>query len=202
VGGTSGIAESTVKSLCFFAVKPFIYLVGRNEESANRIISELRDIESDGTYTFIKKDVSLLENVDQVCMEINQKEKKVNLLFMTCGIASMKGRNETSEGIDKKLATNFYSRMRFAQQLMPLLEAAHPQLSRVISVLSPGEEKMSFDPSDIGLKSRFSLMNAVNHATVMTDFYFEQAAKQHPTVSFIHSNPGAVSVHCRGEYAA
>ncbi len=195
MGGTSGIAESTIKNFCLFAVKPFIYLVGRNEDAANRIISELQDIDSGGTYTFIKKDVSLLENVDEVCTEIKQKEKRVNLLFMTCGTMSVKGRVETSEGIDKKLATNYYSRMRFTDQLMPLLEAAHPQLSRVISVLAPGTES-TFNPSDIGLRTTFSLANAASHAAVMNDFYFEQAAKQHPTVSFIHSYPGFVSTHC------
>lgn len=114
---------------------------------------------------------------------------------MTCGTMSTKGFNPTVEGIDKKMATNYYSRMRFTQLLMPLLEAAKLELSRVISVLSPGTENSSFDPEDMGLEKNFSIAKAANHAPIMTSFFFEQAARDHPTVTFIHSYPGIVSRH-------
>lgn len=65
----------------------------RNEEVAQRIISELKEIQPDGELTFIKKDLSLLKNVDEVCDEIKSKEDKMNLLFMTQGTLSLKGRN-------------------------------------------------------------------------------------------------------------
>ena len=183
-----------MKQFCVFAVKPTIYIIGRNQVAGERVVTELQDIDRDGIYNFIKKDVSLLEDVDEVCTEIQEKEQKINLLFMTCGSLSMKGRNETSEGIDMKLATNYYSRMRFVYQLIPGLRAARPGLARVISVLFPGEEKVSFNHSDPGLIHNFSLANATNHAAVMTNFFFEEAAKIHPSVSFVHSYPGVVSI--------
>ena len=100
---------------------------------------------------------------------------------------------ETSEGLDRKLTTNYYARMRFTQQLLPLLQAASPQLSRVVSVLSPGEESLtSFHLDDLGLKNNFSLRTAACHAIIMTDFAFEEMAKQHPTTSFVHAYPGIV----------
>ncbi|KAK3172250.1 hypothetical protein OEA41_005570 [Lepraria neglecta] len=142
---------------------------------------------------FIQKDLTLLKNVDEVCEEIKAKETKLNLLFMTTGTMSLKGRDETSEGLDRKLTTNYYARMRFTQQLLPLLQAASPQLSRVVSVLSPGEESLtSFHLDDLGLKNNFSLRTAACHAIIMTDFAFEEMAKQHPTTSFVHAYPGIV----------
>ncbi|MCJ1430596.1 hypothetical protein MMC29_008514 [Sticta canariensis] len=54
-----------------------------SEEAANQIISELKAIQPDGQLTFIKKDLTLIKNVDEVCDEIKAKEKKLNLLFMT-----------------------------------------------------------------------------------------------------------------------
>lgn len=135
----------------------------------------------------------------------------MNLLFMTPGTLSMKGRNgkpiiprfesadllialraETAEGLDKKLAANYYARLRFTHQLLPALESASPQLSRVVSVLSPGEESSSIHLDDLDLKTHFSLKNAMSHAITMTDFAFEELAKQHPTVSFVHAFPGGV----------
>ena len=100
---------------------------------------------------------------------------------------------ETSEGLDRKMTTNYYSRMRFTQRLLPLMQAASPQLSRVVSVLGAGEEsRTSFHLDDLGLKENFSLRNAACHAITMTDFSFEELAKKNPTISFVHAFPGTV----------
>ena len=110
----------------------------RSQDAANRIISEIKTIQPDTVTTFIRKDLTLLKNVDEVCDEIKAKEKNLNLLFMSQGTMSVKGRDgkplypmpsitfqgpqhhsltssftETSEGLDRKLTTNYYSRMRF-----------------------------------------------------------------------------------------
>ena len=98
---------------------------------------------------------------------------------------------ETSEGLDRKLATNYYSRLRFTQQLLPLLQSASPQLSRVVSVLAPGGEG-AVDFNDLDLKHNFSLGKAATHAVTMTDFAFEELARKNPTISFVHSFPGGV----------
>ena len=98
---------------------------------------------------------------------------------------------ETSEGLDRKLTTNYYSRVRFTQQLLPLLQSASPQLSRVVSVLAPGDES-AIDFDDLDLKHNFSLRKAATHVITMTDFAFEEFATRNPTVSFVHSFPGGV----------
>ena len=170
MGGTSGIAESTAKQFARYAKRPKIYIVGRNREAGIRVIDELTKIQSDGEYWFIQKDLSLLKNVDEVCEEIMSEESKLNILFMTPGTMSMSGRDPTTEDIDRKLATNYYARMRFTMQLLPLLGASAPQISRVVSVLSPGTESTSFNKLDCGLKDSYSLSKAANHAVVMTDF--------------------------------
>ena len=87
--------------------------------------------------------------------------------------------------------TNYYSRIRFTQQLLPLLQSASPQLSRVVSVLAPGQES-TIDFDDLDLKHNFSLRKAAAHAVTMTDFAFEEFATKNPTVSFVHSYPGGV----------
>lgn len=65
----------------------------RNEEAANRIISDLKSAQPDGELIFIKKDLTLLQSVDEVCEEIKTKEKKLNVLFMSQGTMSLKGRD-------------------------------------------------------------------------------------------------------------
>jgi len=85
VGGTSGIGETTLKQFAKHASRPRVYLIGRSQEAGNRIKAECKALNSEGEYIFIKKDTSLLRNVDQICEEIKSKEKCINLLFLTMG---------------------------------------------------------------------------------------------------------------------
>lgn len=73
-------------------MEPHIYLIGRNEAEASKIISEFRHINNQATVKFIKSDVSLLKNVDRTCEEITKQEPKVNLLFLSAGLLTTKGR--------------------------------------------------------------------------------------------------------------
>ncbi|PVI00208.1 hypothetical protein DM02DRAFT_614550 [Periconia macrospinosa] len=199
VGGTSGISLYTAREFARNTTSPIIYLIGRNETEATRITQELKTINTGSTISFIKKDVSLLKKVDEACQEIKEKEKKVNLLFMTIGTMTLKGRNETPEGLDQKFALHYYSRMRFIQNLAPLLTTAAKDddpkatLSRVVSVYDPflgKNKKPNF--ADLSLKKNFSLGACAAHASAMQNFTLERFARLYPQTSFIHEQPGAV----------
>jgi short-subunit dehydrogenase len=71
---------------------PHVYLVGRSREQADRLIAEFQKLNGEAQVQFIQSDVSLLRNVDEVCKEISSKERKVNLLMLSAGIMTTKGR--------------------------------------------------------------------------------------------------------------
>ncbi|KAL4902291.1 hypothetical protein BDW74DRAFT_62736 [Aspergillus multicolor] len=204
VGGTSGIGEFTARSFVRHAVSPRVYLIGRNEAQASKIIEELNALNPESTTTFLKCDVSLLKKVDEVCRAIQEKEEKVNLLVLTSGVMTSKGRDETEEGIDRKLSLHYYARMRFISNLLPQLNAAatpapatqgegqtKPPLASVISVLEAGGEgQLIID--DLALKRNYSLSNARTHAITMTSLSLSHLAKANSAVSFTHSFPGVV----------
>ncbi|KUL89523.1 hypothetical protein ZTR_04415 [Talaromyces verruculosus] len=201
VGGTSGIGLSTAREFTRYAAAPHIYLIGRNEAQASEIISELQTINGSATVSFIKSDVSLLKNVDEACQEISKKESKVNLLFLSAGILTTKGRTETSEGIDKKLSLHYYSRMRFIQNLIPQLgqAASSGSLARVVSVLGPSTEGKLIE-DDLDLQKNYSLPNAATHAVTMTSLSMIHLAASNPTISFIHSAPGGVKTNIMRDF--
>ncbi|GAA83218.1 short-chain dehydrogenases/reductase [Aspergillus luchuensis IFO 4308] len=218
VGGTSGIGLSTAREFTRYATAPHIYLIGRNEAQASEIISELRAVNQSATVDFIKSDISLLKNVDTTCREIAQKESQVNLLFLSAGILTTQGRNgeyfpfthpftptqheiETPEGLDRKLSLHYYARMRFADNLLPLLNqaASSDRLARVVSVFSPGNEGKLIE-DDLDLRSNYSLSNAAAHGCTMTSLYMAQLAAAHPNISWVHSRPGAVNTNVTREF--
>ena len=193
VGGTSGIGRSTLRQLALSTRAPTAYIVGRNENSAKPLLKELRQLNPLGSYNFIEADVSLISNVDKACESIKEHEKALDLLFMTPGGISLVGRRETSEGIDTLFALRYYARMRFAQNLLPLLEAAEPQAGRVISVLG-GDFEGNIKANDLDLKHNYNVVSCAMHSVIMTSLAMEHLAASH-RASFIHAFPGIVGTN-------
>lgn len=84
-GATAGIGETSLREFARYVPKPRIYIVGRSKEACERLDVELRMVNPEGQYTFIRSDISLLHNVDDVCKEIRSKESAINVLFMSQG---------------------------------------------------------------------------------------------------------------------
>jgi NADP-dependent 3-hydroxy acid dehydrogenase YdfG len=93
VGGTSGIGETTAREFVRHTAKPRAYIVGRSQEAGDKLVTEFKELNAESQVEFIKSDVALLRNVDEVCKQIKAKEEKVNLLCLSAGIMTMNGRN-------------------------------------------------------------------------------------------------------------
>jgi hypothetical protein len=89
----------------------------------------------------------------------------------------------------------YYSRMRFIQNLTPLLTAA-PNTAHVISIfagsleggIKPGEIPIGIPPPE-----SYGVTAVRDHATFMKTFFFEELAEKHAgKISFTHIYPGLV----------
>lgn len=193
VGGSSGIGRTTLRQLARNAEAPTAYIVGRSESNAKPLLKELSRINPRGSFNFIEADVSLIRNVDKACENIKKHEKALNLLFMTPGGLSLVGRRETSEGIDRLFALRYYSRMRFVQNLLPLLENAQTMPGRVVSVLGGGFEG-DINTKDLELKQGYNIYSCAMHSVTMTSLAMEHLAASH-RASFVHVYPGLVGTN-------
>lgn len=90
VGATSGIGKYTLQCFAKRASSPRVYIIGRSQSAAERIVNECKSLNPDGTFEFIRADVGLLQEVDDVCRRIREKEEFINILFMTQGSLSAK----------------------------------------------------------------------------------------------------------------
>ncbi|KAL6705887.1 hypothetical protein ACN47E_006347 [Coniothyrium glycines] len=203
VGGTSGIGLFTARELVLSTRSPTVYLIGRNATEASRITAELQSLNPSSRISFVQKDISLLHNVDAACSEIAARENTVNVLFMTCGYLTLKGRDPTPEGLDRKLALHYYSRLRFVQQLALLLAAAAESstLSRVVSVMDP-QAGLRAVPNwdDLSLTTTYSLKNCFVHASAMQNLAFYKYAKDMPQTGFVHAYPSGVETGVMREF--
>ena len=153
-GGTSGIGKALAERLA--AGGASVTIAGRNELEANKIIATMRGSSSSPTtavYSFLQVDASLMRNNKKAVAEFvealksNRKNEgaaaRLDYLIFCQTKATLQGRTPTKdEGIDEKLALNYYSRVYITKLLAPLMletaknfEGADP---RVMSVLSAG----------------------------------------------------------------
>ncbi|TFK18835.1 NAD(P)-binding protein [Coprinopsis marcescibilis] len=199
VGGTSGIGQGMAEAFGRWTNgEAHIVIVGRNQQAADSILAQLPRPSSSSspttwTHEFVQCDATLMKNVHKASKEILQRHPKINFLVMSPGVLATDGRNETEEGIDKKLAVHYYARWKFIDELLPALRKAKEagEDSKVISVLAAGKGgEVNLD--DLGLVKTFSLTNAALQAPTYNDLMMEEYSKRNPGTTFIHSYPGGV----------
>ena len=174
VGGTSGIGQGMVERFASFTQgNSSIIIVGRNRAAAESIFASLPPTGT-SVRDFIQCDATLMSNVRTASQEILSRYNKINYLVLSPGVLTLKGRDETSEGIDKKLALHYYARWRFIHDLLPSLERAKEagEEAKTISVLAAGHGG-EIDVDDLGLKKGFSLLNAALASPTYTDLMLE-----------------------------
>ncbi|KAF5372364.1 hypothetical protein D9615_009253 [Tricholomella constricta] len=204
VGGTSGIGQGIAEAFARHTKgNAHIVIVGRNRAAADAIIAQLPKPAPESsttttaqykyTHEFVQCDVTLMKNVESVTQALLAQIPKINFLVMSPGFLSMKGHDETVEGIDRKLAVHYYARWKFVEGLLPALRSAKEagEDAKVLSVLAAGKGA-DIDLEDLGLKKRYSVANAGLTTPTYNDLMLQEFAEKNPALTFVHSYPGVV----------
>ncbi|PVG01539.1 NAD(P)-binding protein [Serendipita vermifera] len=200
-GGTSGIGQAMAKQLAKQTNgRAHIILLGRNQAAAEKIISSFPKTDAStppdhaSDYSFVKVDASSMEEVRQATSQLSSLLPKINFIVTSTGYVTTKGRDETPEGLDRKLACNFYARFRFIHDLVPLVEKAakNGEQVGVMSVLAAGRGGR-VDLNDLGLVKGYSLRSVEVAGITYTDSVMQEFARKYPNVPFYQSFPGIVS---------
>jgi hypothetical protein len=181
IGGTAGIGEAMARAFTAHTKgSSNIVIVARNQDAAEKILSSLPTPETANSSPhalsreFIQCDATLMKNVRTTAQTIISKYPKINYLVLSPGYLTLAGRDETVEGIDKKLALLYYARWSFIRDLMPALQRGKDanEEGAVMSVLGPGMGG-PIDVNDLGLKETFSLKNAALATPTYNDLMLE-----------------------------
>ncbi|KIY66184.1 NAD(P)-binding protein [Cylindrobasidium torrendii FP15055 ss-10] len=193
VGGTSGIGQAMAESFANHTDgQANIIIVGRNEAAANKILASFPKPAAPLKHEFIACDVTSMKAVGETTAAIKKSlSGPVDFLVLSPGWAAMEGRVETSEGLDRKMAVNYYGRWRF---ISDLVDRFNEKGAKVLSVLGAGYGAKA-DPNDWPMKKKYSVGNVAVITPTYNDLAMEKFAKLHPTHSFLHSTPGGVKTN-------
>lgn len=200
-GATAGIGLATLKAFAKHIPHPKAFIIGRSRAKFHPELQNLKQINPDGEYTFFETDVTLIKNIDAVCEDIKSQlagvsgNGKVDLLFLSQGFLNFGARENTIEGLDINTTLRYYGRVRFTQNLLPIM-TPH---ARALSVLAGGWEGKLFE-NDLDLETHYSFMNTMAHFTTTMTLAYDKLAEQNPEKSFLHVYPGLVDTGIVGRH--
>ena len=177
VGGTSGIGQGMAEVFASNTKgNSHIVIVGRSRDAAEKILASMPKPEQGiaASREFVQCDATLMKNVAAAAQDILGRHQKINYLVMSPGIMTLAGRDETTEGIDKKMAIHYYARWKFVADLLPGLSKAADAGEKVavMSVLGPAKGG-AIDLDDLAMKKNYSVTKAALVAPTYNDLMME-----------------------------
>lgn len=154
LGGTSGIGRAMAESFAAHTNGAAnIIILGRNESAGREIIASFPT--SPGVvHQFVQCDATSMKGIGEVAEALRAEVPKVDFVVMSPGYSAIEGRTETEEGIDRKMAVNYYGRWKFIHDLLPAFNSESG--TKVLSVLGAGYGK-EIDPEDFALRKSYSV---------------------------------------------
>ena len=152
-----------------------IVLVGRNKAAADEILASFpTPTAPDAKHEFLAADVFLMRNIQAATETLRTQLPKINFLVLSPGLLNMRGRDETEEGIDKRLGLHYYARWKFIDDLLPLVRKAKEagEDGKVMSVLAAGKGG-PVDLDNLGIKKGYNVARAGLTSPTYTDLMFE-----------------------------
>lgn len=140
-----------------------IFIVGRNQKAADDLIASFPKHTAHGAkHEFIHCDATLMTNVSALTEHFLARLDKVNFIVTSTAFVSHFAREETSEGIDSKMALLFYARWKIVLDLLPLLKVAteRGEDTKVLTVLAAGVGG-PLDRENLGLRKDYSMTGNV-----------------------------------------
>ncbi|KAG9023820.1 hypothetical protein FS837_005620 [Tulasnella sp. UAMH 9824] len=197
VGGTSGIGEATARAFAQ-ATKGFahIVIIGRSRSRGEAIIKALPKT-TDSKYDFVSCDVTDMRNIVNTSKELKEKLNitKINYLALSQGGNPLLPDHPSLNGIDRRMVLEFYSRWKFIDELLPLLNtAANKGEEARVLIIKGSTAQQPIDPDDFGFRKNPSTALAQTKATcVYNNMMVEEYSKLYPKLSFCHMYPGLVN---------
>ncbi|KAF9017840.1 hypothetical protein BDZ89DRAFT_960712 [Hymenopellis radicata] len=193
VGGTAGIGRAMAERLAAHTDGNVnIVILGRNEVAARQILDSFPIPSTKPMREFIKVDLS--QDVAGLTSVTSQLPSPIDFLVLTPGYLALDARTENKEGIDKKMAVNYYGRWKFIYDLTS--RGKMREGGKILSVLAAGHGANIGKETveDLGLKKpgAYGISRVAGLTPTYTDLALKTFSSLYPNLSFTQAYPGGV----------
>src|SRR5947209_9487302 len=150
-GSTSGIGYEVALALAGAGAR--VVIAARNEKKANQAIAAIRRVHRDADLTFRLLDTARLASVRAFAAQWDEP-RPIDILVLNAGIASVPQREETEDGFERQLATNYLGHFALTRLLLPQINKVHG--SRIVQVASIAHRRARLHFEDLQLKSNYN----------------------------------------------
>ena len=188
-GATDGIGKETAKSLAGFNAR--LILVGRDQNKGESVRNELMVQTGNDQIDIMTADLSNMNAIQKLSVEIHQKYNKLNVLINNAG-AFFSKREITDDGFEKTFALNHLGYFLLTKLLLDLIKKG--KNPRIINVASGAHIGATLDFDNLQGKNDYSGWAAYKRSKLMNIMFTYKLAellKDTPiTVNTLH--PGFV----------
>ena len=162
-GATAGIGYETARALARGGAR--VIITGRDPDTGERAAAAIRDEARSGPVTFLRADHSTVGGNQDVADRARATVPRLDLLVNNVG-GLYPNRQETADGYEATLASNFVGPYTLTTDLLPLLTERGP--SRCVNVVSAAFKMWNTDPfTDIHSADRFVSGDAYAHTKLL-----------------------------------
>lgn len=185
IGGTGGLGRALSN---YYADKgDSITVYGRTFRDA-----DVKNI------SFVKADLSLMSNVKALVQTNSFDITKYDMVIFTAGIFAATKREETSEGLERDLASSYINRLVMLEESIPNVKADQSkvfQKPRIFIMAYPGNNQLG-TPEDLNQEKGYGVMKAHMNTVAGNEAIVTHFADQ-PNFNIYGLNPGLVKTNIR-----
>jgi len=190
VGGTAGIGEGI--AIRYSQLGASVFIAGRNEDSAKKIISKMNEHKKDSQeFGFFKVDASSVKDLKRFTSEAKEyfsKHGGIDHIVQSQGILNAGPQTDTPEGIDQAFMINAFSRWKITKELSPLL---HDSCIYICNPVKNG----SLDFDDMEMKKNRPMFGPGQRDGTFIDAITKEFQEVNQKQRFYHLFPGFVKTN-------
>lgn len=206
VTGTGGLGYEDALALARAGAD--VILAGRNEAKGADALRQIKTAVPSARVSFEQLDLASLKSVRAFCARMAAQRDKVDLLINNAGVMVPPQRQETEDGFELQMGTNYLGHFALTAGLLPMLRKAGK--ARVISLSSVAARSGQLNFADMQFKADYVPMAAYGQSKIACLMFALELQRRseaegwgitsigaHPGVSrtdLLHNAPGKMSV--------
>jgi NAD(P)-dependent dehydrogenase (short-subunit alcohol dehydrogenase family) len=159
-GGTSGIGYEAALALAKAGAR--VIIASHDETRGAAAIASIRREHARAEVEFRLLDTARLSSVKKFGADWAGEQVRIDILILNAGIASVPTREETEDGFERQLATNYFGHFALAGLLLPCVEPNAK--TRIVEVASLAHRRARIHFDDLQLKRTYNSGVAYNQS--------------------------------------